>query len=222
MNFQDPILKEAKKDFRYLLDRGFPRTGALNFVGNHYLLDQVQRNYLNRTVFSKEKMETRKSKLILLSEIKGKCVLIDGYNVLITAESVSKREDEVLVNCDDGVMRDVNAVFGKYKENENTRIALNSIISLLKIFKPKEVLFFYDRPVSLSGELARSTQKILQSQQVPGDARTVENVDKKLVTLSQDLRGVVATSDGIIIDNVEKVLDIPSYIARLNKSQTKN
>jgi hypothetical protein len=167
-------------------------------------------------------METRKSKLILLSEIKGKCVLIDGYNVLITAESVSKREDEVLVNCDDGVMRDVNAVFGKYKENENTRIALNSIISLLKIFKPKEVLFFYDRPVSLSGELARSTQKILQSQQVPGDARTVENVDKKLVTLSQDLRGVVATSDGIIIDNVEKVLDIPSYIARLNKSQTKN
>ncbi len=217
MNFQDTVLKEAKKDFGYLLNRGFPRTGALTFVGNHYLLNQHQRNYLNRTVFSKEKMESRKSKLILLSDITGKCVLVDGYNVLITTESICKGEEEFLVDCDDGVTRDIKAVFGKYKENEATKDALNSIISLLKIFKPEKVLFFYDNPVSLSGELAKTTEKILKSHEVKGDAQTAENVDKKLIQLAKELDGVVATSDGIIIDKVECALDIPGYVSRVKQ-----
>lgn len=217
MNFQDTILKKAKKDFKYLLNQGYPRTGALAFVGNHYLLNQVQRNYLNRTVFSKKKMESRKSKLILLSDIKDKNILIDGYNVLITVESVFNSENE-FVACDDGVTRDIKAVFGKYKENKTTTPALNSIISLLKIFKPKSVLFFYDSPVSLSGELARTTQKILKSQKVPGDAQTAENVDSELVNLSIEMDGIVATSDGIIMDKVDSVLDIPGYVSRMDKN----
>jgi hypothetical protein len=216
MNLQDPIIQEAKKDFYYLLNRGFPRTGALTFVGNHYLLDQMQRNYLNRTVFSQEKIESRKRKLVLLSDVKDKNILIDGYNVLITVESICN-EENLMVSCDDGVTRDVKAVFGKYKESQTTREALNSIISLLKIFKPEKVLFLYDSPVSLSGELARTTKEILKSQEVPGDAQTADNVDSELVQLSRKLEGVVATSDGIIMDKVDLVLDIPGYISRVNK-----
>ena len=214
MNFNDPILKEAKKDFQYLLERGFPRTGALEYVGNHYLLGQTQRNYLNRTVFSREKIKTRKDKLISLSDVNGRDVLVDGYNVLITTETMFQGADDLIVNCDDGVTRDVKAVFGKYKRNETTKIALKSIISLLKLFKPKRVLFFYDSPVSLSGELARTTKKILDSCDVPGDAQTSKNVDLKLVNLSHKLGAVVATSDGIIMDKVDSVLDIPFYVSK--------
>ncbi len=214
MNFNDPILKEAKKDFQYLLERGFPRTGALEYVGNHYLLGQTQRNYLNRTVFSREKIKTRKDKLISLSDVNGRNVLVDGYNVLITTETMFQGADDLIVNCDDGVTRDVKAVFGKYKRNETTKIALKSIISLLKLFKPKRVLFFYDSPVSLSGELARTTKKILDSCDVPGDAQTSKNVDLKLVSLSHKLGAVVATSDGIIMDKVDSVLDIPFYVSK--------
>ncbi len=217
MNFNDPILKEAKKDFQYLLGRGFPRTGALEYVGNHYLLDEMQRNYLIRTVFSREKIENRKDKLILLSDVKGKDVLLDGYNVLITVETMLQGADDLIVDCDDGVIRDVKAVFGKYKENENTENALNSIISLLKLFKPKNVLFFYDSPVSLSGELARTTREILDSHEVPGDAQTSENVDATLIRLSKEGKCIVATSDGVIIDKVDHVLDIPSYVSRVKK-----
>jgi hypothetical protein len=218
MNFQDTVLEEAKRDFRYLLDHGYPRTGALTFVGNHYLLDQMQRNYLNRTVFSQEKMETRKNKLILLSDVKDKNVLIDGYNVLITVESIFNLEEEFMVSCDDGVTRDIKAVFGKYKKNQNTEVALNSIISLLKHFKPKNVLFLYDSPVSLSGELAKTTQELLKSLGVHGDAQTTENVDSELVNLSIEMEGIVATSDGIIMDKVASVLDIPGYVSRMNKN----
>lgn len=218
MNTQDQSVLEAKEDFRYLLNRGFPRTGALKFVGDHYLLDETQRNYLNRTIFSHQKMESRKSKLILLSNIRDKCVLVDGYNVLITTESVCNGEDEFLADCDDGVTRDIKAVFGKYKENETTIEALNSIISLLKIFKPEKVLFFYDNPVSLSGELARTTNEILKSHDVPGDAQTATNVDHEIIQLSRDKNSVVATSDGIIIDKVHQVLDIPAYVSRVRKN----
>lgn len=218
MNFQDTILEEAKRDFRYLLDHGYPRTGALTFVGNHYLLDQMQRNYLNRTVFSQEKMETRKNKLILLSDVKDKNVLIDGYNVLITVESIFNLEEEFMVSCDDGVTRDIKAVFGKYKKNQNTEVALNSIISLLKHFKPKNVLFIYDSPVSLSGELAKTTQELLKSLGVHGDAQTTAKVDSELVNLSIEMEGIVATSDGIIMDKVASVLDIPGYVSRLKKN----
>ncbi|HOI39435.1 MAG TPA: DUF434 domain-containing protein [Methanobacterium sp.] len=218
MNFKDTVLQEAKIDFQYLLDRGFPRTGALNFVANHYVLDEVQRNYLNRSVFSKKKIKTRKKKLILLSDVKEKNVIIDGYNVLITVESICNSGEEFLVNCDDGVTRDVKAVFGKYKKDKTTLEALNSIISLLKIFKPKRVLFFYDSPVSMSGELAKTTLELLKSLKVPGDAQTASDVDAELVRLSKELDGVVATSDGIVMDKVETVLDIPSYIARMKKN----
>jgi len=218
MNFKDTVLQKAKIDFQYLLDRGFPRTGALNFVANHYLLDEVHRNYLNRSVFSKKKIKARKKKLILLSDVKDKNVIIDGYNVLITVESICNSGEEFLVNCDDGVIRDVKAVFGKYKKDETTLEALNSIISLLKLFNPKRVLFFYDSPVSMSGELAKTTLELLKSLKVPGDAQTASDVDAKLVRLSKELEGVVATSDGIIMDKVENVLDIPSYIARMNKN----
>ncbi len=214
MKFNDPVLKEAKKDFQYLLERGFPRTGALEYVGNHYLLGQMQRNYLNRTVFAREKIESRKNKLIPLSDVKGKDILLDGYNVLITTETMLQGADDLIVNCDDGVTRDVKAVFGKYKKNETTASALNSIISLLKLFKPKSVLFFYDSPVSLSGELARTTKEILDSCEVPGDAKTSKNVDLKLVNLSHKLGAVVATSDGIIMDKVDSVLDIPFYVSK--------
>ena len=60
----------------------------------------------------------------------------------------------------------------------------------------------------MSGKLARETKELLKSLEVPGDAQTASNVDAELVKLSKEVKGVVATSDGIIIDKVETVLDL--------------
>nr|WP_243687848.1 DUF434 domain-containing protein [Methanobacterium formicicum] len=61
-------------------------------MGNHYLLGDLERNYLIRTVFPRAKIESRRNKLILLSDIKGKDVLLDGYNVLITVEALYREK----------------------------------------------------------------------------------------------------------------------------------
>lgn len=219
MNFKDSKLDAAKNDFKYLLNRGYPRKGALKFVGDHYLLEEISRNFLYRTVFSNEQSEDRKTKLVLLEDIKNKTVFIDGYNVLITLESICNRENGLIVKGDDGVIRDVKAVFGKYKRNKMTEDILNAVMSLLKLYHPLKIRFFYDRQVSLSGELTKLTQEIMAINGLQGNAETSENVDFQLIHLSRDMDGIVATSDGVIIDKVDKILDIPSYIFRNNKKQ---
>jgi hypothetical protein len=219
MNFKDPILESANRDFRYLLNQGYPRKGALKFVGDHYLLEEISRNYLYRTVFSNEQAENRKIKLVVLADIKDKIVFIDGYNVLITLESICGGENRLIVKGDDGVIRDIKAVFGKYKGNKMTKDVLNAVISLLKLYHPLSVRFFYDRQVSLSGELAKLTQKIMAVHGVQGTAETSENVDFQLVHLSRDVDGIVATSDGIIMDKVDKILDVPSNVSRIIKKK---
>jgi hypothetical protein len=217
MNYKDPILEAANRDFRYLLNQGYPRKGALKFVGDHYLLEEISRNYLYRTVFSNEQAENRKMKLVVLADIMDKIVFIDGYNVLITLESICGGENGLIVKADDGVIRDVKAVFGKYKGNKMTKGVLNAVMSLLKPYHPLAVRVFYDRQVSLSGELAKLTQEIMAMHGVQGTAETSENVDFQLVHLSRDVEGIVATSDSVIMDKVDMILDIPSYVSIINK-----
>jgi hypothetical protein len=209
-------LHNAACDLRFLLNRGYRRKGALEFVGNRYLLDKPERNFLQRTVFSNKKSRLRKSKIIPISKIKNKNLLIDGYNVLITTESICNSDGSV-VTGDDGVLRDVNAVFGKYKCKKTTKKALNSIIALIRIYKPQNVQFFYDSPVSFSGELAQITKQTMEAYEVPGSAETLPNVDYELVKLSQTRGGVVASSDGVIMDKIDQIVDIPFFINKIKE-----
>lgn len=222
-NLEKDQIKSAAFDLRFLLDRGYRKKSALKFVANRYLLNIKQKNYLVRTVFSKEKSMARKAKIVDITFINDKTLFVDGYNVLITAESICSNNERSVVVCDDGVLRDVNAVFGKYKYNKWTEIALNQIISLLKLYNPLLVKFFYDSPVSRSGELSKLTNRIIKSQGVNGYAVTSKNVDFELKNLSKgsdnndDNTRIVATSDGAIIDKVKNVLDIPSELCKLKE-----
>ena len=226
-NLEKDQIKSAAFDLRFLLDRGYRKKGALKFVANRYLLNIKQKNYLVRTVFSREKSMARKGKIVDITFINGKTLFVDGYNVLITAESICSDNERSVVVCDDGVLRDVNAVFGKYKYNEWTKTALNQIITLLKLYNPLFVKFFYDSPVSRSGELAKLTNRIINSHGVNGCAVTSKNVDFELKNLSKgsgnndDSIRIVATSDGAIIDKVKNVLDIPNELCKLKELKGK-
>ena len=213
---QSDKLHNASNDLRFLLNKGYKKVMSIEFVANHYLLNKKERNFLNRTVFSQNKSQSRKSKLIPLCKIKENTLLIDGYNVLITMESICS-DDESIIIGDDGVIRDVNAVFGKYKFKDNTENALNSIMSLIRVYQPGNVKFFYDNPVSHSGKLAKLTKQIMENHEIKGNAETAVNVDYQLVQLSHQTKGIVATSDGIIMDKVDHILDIPCYIYKIKK-----
>ncbi|MDD1774304.1 MAG: DUF5616 domain-containing protein, partial [Methanobacterium sp.] len=91
------------------------------------------------------------------------------------------------------------------------------IVALVKIYHPADVEFFFDSQVSKSGELAQLAGKILIEHGVEGNARTEPNVDYQLVKESGETGGVVASSDSVIMDQVEYILDIPCFIHKIKE-----
>ncbi len=210
-------LKNASYDLKFLLNRGYKKKVAVNLVANKYVLNKNGRNYLIRKIFSDDKSRDRSDKIININYITNRTIIIDGYNVLISVEAICNQEYPSLIMCDDGVLRDLKAVFGKYKINSTTENALNNIISILGQYNPAYVYFFYDSPVSKSGELARITNSLIQINNINGCAVTHKNVDFELVKQSRRYNGIVATSDGPVIDRVKNVLDIPCTICKTIK-----
>ncbi|ADZ08834.1 protein of unknown function DUF434 [Methanobacterium lacus] len=213
---KNKLLNNAAYDLKFLLNRGYRKKGALNFVSNKYLLNKDERNYLFRRTFSDSKSISRKGKIISLDEIVGRNIFVDGYNVLITSEIIINQEYDSLVMCDDGVLRDLKAVFGKYNMDINTEKVMLAVTNLMNQHHPLFINFLFDSPVSKSGELAKLTNSILEDHRVNGTAETVRNVDYELVKRSNASCGVVATSDGVIMDRVENILDIPYWFCMEN------
>ncbi|MCX8206522.1 MAG: DUF434 domain-containing protein [Methanothrix sp.] len=195
-------------DLRYLLNRGYPPGPAVRFVADRYYIDKDYRNILSRAVLSDDVAHTRRQKAIGLEDLRGRSLHIDGYNVLITIESVITGEDIFL--CDDGFIRDMRCLFRKYRRSEATDEAVQLMIDVISRSGPSEILLLLDKQISRSGELASDICEAFSAAGIPGIARTARDVDRALKNSS----AVVATSDGIIIDHVSSALDVPALIAR--------
>jgi hypothetical protein len=199
----DPIC-----DLRYLLDRGYKRDSALEFVAGRYTLDAEARNLLLRTVFSRKEAEDHRKRLMEPEEIKDQKVIVDGFNVLISAETALS--GGTLYLCDDGLLRDTQATYNKYKISAQTRPALEGIAGTLLHLGAREALFLFDAPVSFSGEVARMAREALERVGLEGDAETSATVDSDIIRS----RRPACTSDRVIIERVEKVIDVPRLMAK--------
>ncbi|BAW32219.1 MAG TPA: DUF434 domain-containing protein [Methanothermobacter sp.] len=199
-------LKDAREDLRYLLDKGYKKRVALDFVANHYKLKRKDRNYLARYVFSESTIKKRRKKIANPESLRGSKILIDGYNVLISVESVLRGDFFI---AQDGFLRDSRGIFGKYKLNDDTLKALKIVFKTLKILKVDFVKFYFDKNVSFSGELASIVRRLLKDYNIPGEVEVSPQVDYNIKRESDDF--VVATSDSAIIDKVKRVFDIPFF-----------
>ena len=93
---------------------------AINLVANKYVLNKNGRNYLERKVFSDDKSKDRSHKIVNITNVTNKTIFVDGYNVLISVETICNREYGSLVMCDDEMcIRDrVNkSLNSKYSNN---------------------------------------------------------------------------------------------------------
>ena len=201
-------LQKAAADFRYLLNRGYPRKATLEIVGNRYGFTYDERHLLHRGVFSDADSESRKGKIIPIKAIQGKDLAIDGHNVLITVEA--GLSGWPLILADDGFVRDISGVSGNFKKTAVTEKALQVIVAFLKKWGPHNTLFLFDAPISKSGILAQELRVLLEKEGVSGDALAEKVPEKTLI----GFQGVVATSDTAIIDRSEKVIDLAGDIIR--------
>ena len=208
MTLTSKAIQKAAEDFRYLLNRGYPRKATLELVGNQYGLSSDQRHLLHRGVFSNRDSQLRKKKKISTKEIRNKDLAIDGYNVIITLEA--GLSGWPLVLGDDAFFRDISGLSGSFKRTGKTEKALQWIFDVIKEERPRHTLFLFDAPISKSGRLAEEVRGRLVQEGISGDARAI-NVPEKILI---GFQGVVATSDTAIIDQSEEVIDLAGHILR--------
>ncbi|MEM2917979.1 MAG: DUF434 domain-containing protein [Candidatus Altiarchaeota archaeon] len=199
-------IENAIYDLKFLLDRGYKRKSALNLVAARYSLNNKQRNFLFRKVFSEKEIRVHRKRKIPIEEIKGKDIIVDAYNVLITTEAILSNGE--VIECMDGFLRDFRGVFSSYKFDEKTKEALKKILKVLKHYNPRSVLFILDSQISRSGELAKYIREQLKKFKIVGDAKTERSADYSIKNSNK----IVLTSDTAIIEKAKKVVDVAMEI----------
>jgi hypothetical protein len=205
-NMSDNLV-EAARDLRYLLSRGYTREAAIGFITGRRRVTPREKFILIRAVYDEAEAESRRRKLVKIDAIRGETIAIDGYNLLITVESMLA--NKLLVKCDDHLTRDVSAIFGKHKITAGTIEALGIILQRLKACAPKYVTFAYDKQVSKSGELARRTRTMMAELQLPGTANTALKADISTLRSGE----VTVSSDSVVAQKAKRILDLAGILA---------
>jgi hypothetical protein len=151
---------------------------------------------------------SRKNKRISVGKLSGRTVTIDGYNVLITVESLIVGAPVYL--CDDGFLRDTRGIFRRFRSSDQTTLALREILSILQESGAGRAEFLLDQQISRSGALAAKIRDMMAEHEVPGSAKTAKDVDRRLKLANCP----VATGDSAIIDEALEVVDLPAEVAK--------
>lgn len=208
---KEKLLKPAR-DIRSILRWGYPKFSTIRFVADHFQLSLEERHILTRVIMPPDRVVSRINKKIACEGIKDRKLLLDGYNVLLSVDSLLKKE--LMWFCDDGYIRDTRYYFSKAKQAEDIEEALDAVLKFLSETGPESVIFLFDAQISRSGELAGLIRHRLEEYEISGEAKTSKTADFELKTEGGNPENnvIVATSDGIIIDSVKEVLDIPACL----------
>ncbi len=195
---------------KILMQLGYSKERALKVVQLLMGLSNLEKNIIYRIIHENSEVISVRRKIMPLEFIKDRIVVVDGYNVLITVESLMTGKP--VFKCEDGIIRDIASSYRRYRISNRTEQVLKEIISALVEYKPREVIVVYDSLISRSGELASITRRICRSLNASRiKVETAKKADETIIMYSKC--GITATSDSLIISRVSRVVDIPNYIA---------
>ncbi|MDJ0269856.1 MAG: DUF434 domain-containing protein [Aigarchaeota archaeon] len=195
-------LREAAQDLLYLMDRGYRKEYAIRFVSDHYRLQRWERNVLNRVIHPTKYSAEARAKLLQPSDIEGKTISIDGYNVLNTV--IAGKRGLPLFESTDGIIRDISEIHASFKLTDETlKTALEVIEETLQL-KPKDIQIYLDAQISKSGILAKKLRE------QGAEVILTKHADKTILADTN----IIATSDSIIIEQKSKIFDLAGHICR--------
>jgi len=207
-----PELAEASRDYRLLLDRGYPSKATLALVGNRWRLDAEGRLILFRGMSSTAESAARAARLGLPGP--GDLLLVDLYNVAFTI--VHYLIGKPCFISSDGFLRDAGANYGRVSHDAELDRAFGLIASAVAAFPYGRVEFYLDAPVSRSGEHAAAFRTALTAAQGPQGmpdclVEAVRSADGAIVSRLGEpsgRRALVASSDSAIIDRAPRAFDL--------------
>ena len=190
-------LKTAVAELSWLLSRGYAMGASNELVGDHHQLTSRQRLAIARVACTDDQIVQRQAKRLPVSALKGKTLLIDGFNLLITIETALG--GGAIFSCADGCCRDLSSVYGSYRIVEETQPALEKIGRTLEKVSPEKVIWLFDRPVSNSARVAKTVRDIAEEHHWPFEAELTDSTDA-LLSRSSD---VVVTCDSAVLERAE-------------------
>jgi len=199
-----PALRRAVADLSWLLGRDYPQKSALKLVGDRYALVTRQRTAVERCACSHSAAGERRRRRVGPSEVRGRSLWIDGYNVLTTIEAALA--GAVLLPGCDGTYRDMASMHGSFRKVAETLPALELVGRVIAALEPIRCVWYLDRPVSNSGRLKTLMQQLAAEKGWPWQVELVPDPDHVLADPSAVIektaaaRVIVATADSVILD----------------------
>lgn len=189
-----PRLEAAVWDLSWLLTRGYSGVGALKLVGDRYQLSARQRTAVARSACSDGELRRRRAHQVGPEQLRGRPLLLDGYNVLTTVEAALA--GGVLLAARDGTLRDMASMHGSYRKVVETRPALELLGRTAAELGVCQCIWYLDRPVSNSGRLKAIMGQLAAQEGWNWSIQLVLNPDPILTQTDQ----IVATADSVILD----------------------
>lgn len=198
---------KALEDYLYLLDRNYPQKSLLKMVGDHYGLRADERSLLFRGSAPQQLLEHRKNKKInILPE--NSTLTIDGFNIYRTVGSYLN--GNFVFEGMDGFLRDASELHRQKLKKEVLESVADLVVNFLKDKKCKEAHFYFDTPISHSGDLVNHLLHKMQETKLYGTADTSFSPDH---ILKETKTGLICTSDSNIIDQSKvKVYDLSKAV----------
>ncbi|MFX1512559.1 MAG: DUF434 domain-containing protein [Promethearchaeota archaeon] len=210
-----PEIIQAACDGVYLLDRGYPKESVINFVANHFVLLKEERNLIYRGICASKTAKNTKKKVLtsldsnFLSKINS--VGIDGFNLLITYETILKGEP--VIYCYDSLIRDISAIHRKYKQTQWTSEGIESICDVLHRNLSENIINIYlDQVISKSGQIAAHIRDNLKKKKINGEVFCCKSPDHEV--LKNDL---IISHDSWVVQNAQHILDLPYILLKESK-----
>lgn len=190
-------LQRATSELCWLLDRDYSPVSALKLVGDRYQLAQRQRIAVMRCSCSRDAALQRMKRRVSASNLAGKTLWIDGYNVLTTLEAALG--GGVLLVGRDGCLRDMCSMHGTFRKVAETLPAAKLVGEFCSRSKVEKCIWLLDSPVSNSGRLKTTLRQIAEPLGWNWEIDLVPDPDRILGTS----QGLVATADSVILDRCQ-------------------
>jgi len=199
-------LRRAVADYSLLLSRGYAEKSSLKLVGDHFALTERQRLAVMRSACSDMQLAGRRARQVDVSQLVGRAMEIDGYNLLITVESALSGAP-VFVGRD-GCMRDLGGIHGSYRKVSETIPAIGLIARHLLALGVRHARWLFDSPVSNSGRLKTLLGELIREHGWPFEVELDVNPDNLLIASDKP----VATSDSNILDECSQWVNLTTHI----------
>lgn len=200
-------LKYAQEEVVWLLDRNYPISNIIDFVGGRHQFSTRQRMAIRRASCSSKDLEVRKNKEVSVSNLKGKTINIDAFNFIISLEVALSKG--LLINCMDESIRDLAGLRGTYRLIDKTYNVLEILGEAFRSLELECVNFYIDAPVSNSGKLKTAIYEAAENWSVNVNVHIVVNPDVIL-----EKSNYVVSSDSIILDKCLGWINLVSYIIK--------